>query len=95
MKPSKQAALDEDGSFKRRAGRHLQQVRGDYGFRYGAATITRLHAERGGRERGRVWMQLETARGKFEIHVSPSGLVRIWGEQDGTEGEWKPCEPKR
>ena len=80
-RPTKQASLDEHGDVRCEETPH--------GFKFGAASITRLHAERNGERKGDVWMQLETPRGKFEIRVSPSGHVRIWGHQDDESGELK------
>lgn len=43
-----------------------------YGFKYGAATIERIHAK----DSGDVWISIKTNREVVQIHITPSGLVR-------------------
>jgi hypothetical protein len=55
-----------------------------YGFEFGAATLTRVAEDK---KKGWVFMLLTTPRHPdgFQIHVTRTGKVRIFGEN----GEWK------
>ena len=55
----------------------------EYGFRYGAATVTRLCKEK----KGSVWIGIETPKLPWlEVYVTRNGKVRVFS----SKGEWKP-----
>jgi hypothetical protein len=47
-----------------------------FGFLYGAADITRVHADE---KTGKVFLELNTLKGSWQIHVTKTGKVRIFG----------------
>ena len=47
-----------------------------FGFKYGAATITRIHSEE---KTGRVFLDLSTEKGSWQLHVTKTGKVRVFG----------------
>ena len=46
----------------------------DYGFTYGAATITRIHSDD---KRGWVVLYITTPKSKFEVYVTKTGKTTI------------------
>jgi len=44
-----------------------------YGFNYGAADVERLVSDN-----GRVLIGIKTPRRKLQVHVTKTGLIRVW-----------------
>ena len=55
----------------------------EYGFRYGAATVTRLCSDEA---KGWVVISVETPKSRVQVYVTKTGKVRVHGEG----GEWLP-----
>lgn len=67
---------------------HIRYGQTQYGFTFGACTVTRIHH----RQDGSVWIELSTPRERVSVYVTPTGLVRFGekikiekGADDGSE----------
>lgn len=50
----------------------------DFGFQYGAASVSRLHSD----QTGEVWIEVKTPRQSLTVRVTPSGLIEPFNVTD-------------
>ena len=51
-----------------------QPKRSPHGFDFGIATVTAMTSD----ERGNAHIGIETPKAKIIVHVTPTGLLRVW-----------------
>lgn len=56
------------------ARRSPAPTRTPHGFAFGAADVS----ADAGDERGNVWIGIAGKRAKLTVHVTPSGMLRVW-----------------
>jgi len=54
--------------------RSPEPTRTPHGFAFGAADVSAGASD----ERGNVWICVKGKRAKLTVHVTPSGLLRVW-----------------
>lgn len=54
----------------------------DYGFKYGAAEVTRIHADE---SKGYVLIAVKSPKDELQIYVTRTGKIRVWNYKTGQE----------
>ena len=44
-----------------------------YGFKYGAAEVTRIHSD----DKGAVWIEIKSEKNAVQVRITKTGLIRV------------------